>query len=220
MCGRQNPDLRQDRLNPKGPGSLRYARDRAFGKEEARAMKAIDIIIEAGWIVFWAYWLVMAVTAKAERSRWTQFAGVRVGIVLVVLLLIRLGVLTGHAAATGNPWLLGIGLAIFLLGLALAVWARVYLGRNWGMPMSQRADPELVTTGPYGRVRHPIYSGIILAMVGTAIAVSPYWLIAAAILGAYFLLSAVIEERTMANLFPAAYPPYKRATKMLIPYVL
>jgi protein-S-isoprenylcysteine O-methyltransferase Ste14 len=188
--------------------------------EEAKAMKAIDIIIEAGWIVFWAYWLVMAVTAKAERSRWTQFAGVRVGIILVVLLLIRLGAFTGHAAATGNRWLLGIGLAIFVLGLALAVWARVYLGRNWGMPMSQRADPELVTTGPYGRVRHPIYSGIILAMAGTAIAVSPYWLIAAAILGAYFLFSAVIEERTLAKLFPAAYPPYQRATKMLIPYVL
>jgi protein-S-isoprenylcysteine O-methyltransferase Ste14 len=49
---------------------------------------------------------------------------------------------------------------------------------------------------------------------------SPYWLIAVAIVGAYFLFSAVIEERTMAKLFPAAYPPYKRATKMLIPYIL
>ena len=86
--------------------------------------------------------------------------------------------------------------------------------------MTQRADPELVTTGPYRRVRHPIYSGIIVAMAGTAIAVSPSWLIAAAVLGAYFLVSAVTEERTMATLFPAAYPPYKRATKMLIPYVL
>lgn len=59
-----------------------------------------------------------------------------------------------------------------------------------------------------------------LAMVGTAIAVSPYWLGAVAILGAYFLLSAVIEERTMAKLFPTTYPPYKRATKVLIPYIL
>jgi protein-S-isoprenylcysteine O-methyltransferase Ste14 len=183
-------------------------------------MKAIDIIIGIGWIVFWAYWLVMALTAKAGRSRWTQFAGVRVGIALAVLLLIRLRVFKVHGAATSNPWLLGIGLAVFVLGLALAVWARVYLGRNWGMPMSQKADPELVTTGPYGRIRHPIYSGIILAMVGTAIAVGPYWLIAVAIIGAYLLFSAVIEERTMAKLFPAAYPPYKRATKMLIPYIL
>ena len=183
-------------------------------------MKAIDIIIGVGWIVFWAYWIVMAVTAKAEQSPWTRFAVGRVGIILVVLLTIRLRVFEGHGAATANPWLLGFGLAIFVLGLALAVWARVYLGRNWGMPMSQKADPELVTTGPYGRIRHPIYSGIILGMVGTAIAVSPYWQIAVAIVGAYFLVSAVVEERTMAKLFPAAYPPYQRATKILIPYVL
>ena len=76
------------------------------------------------------------------------------------------------------------------------------------------------SAGPYGRIRHPIYSGIILGMAGTAIAVSPYWLIAVAIVGAYFLVSAVVEERTMAKLFPAAYPPYQRATKILIPYVL
>ena len=183
-------------------------------------MKAIDIIIGVGWIVFWAYWLVMAATAKAGRSRWTQFAGVRVAGILVTLVLIRLRVFKIHGAATGNPWLLGIGLAIFILGLALAVWARVYLGRNWGMPMSQKADPELVTTGPYGKIRHPIYSGIILAMVGTGIAVSPYWLITAVIIGAYFLYSAVVEERTMAEAFPTAYPPYKDATRMLIPYVL
>ena len=183
-------------------------------------MNAIDGIIAVGWIVFWAYWLVMAFTAKAEQTRWSRFAGVRVGLILVTLVLIRLRVFRGPGAATSNPWLLGIGLAVFVLGLALAVWARVYLGGNWGMPMSRRADPELVTTGPYRKIRHPIYSGVILAMAGTAIAVSPYWLNAVVILGAYFLFSAVIEERTMARLFPAAYPPYKRATKMLIPYLL
>lgn len=80
------------------------------------------------------------------------------------------------------------------------------------MPTPQKADPELVTTGPYGRVRRPSYSGIILGMIGTAIAV--------AILGTYFLFRAVVEERTMVKLLPAAYPPYRRATKMLIPYVL
>ena len=112
-------------------------------------MKAIDGIIGVGWIVFWAYWLVMAFTAKAEQSRWTRFAGVRVGIVLVVVLLIRLRVFRGPGAVTESPWLLGIGLAFFVLGLVLPVWARVYLGGNWGMPMSQRADPELVTTGPF-----------------------------------------------------------------------
>ena len=176
-------------------------------------MNAIDGIIGAGWIVFWAYWLVMAFTAKAEQTRWSRYAGVRVGLILVTLVLIRLRVFRGPGAATRNPLLLGIG-------LALAVWARVYLGGNWGMPMSRRADPELVTTGPYRWIRHPIYSGILLGLAGTAIAVSAYWLIAVAITGAYFLVSAVVEERTMAQLFPAAYPPYRRVTKMLIPFLL
>lgn len=86
------------------------------------------------------------------------------------------------------------------------------------MPMSEKADPELVTTGPYRSVRHPIYSGIILAMIGTAIAVSLYWLIAVALIGAYFIYSAVMEERHMASVFPDAYPKYKRSTKMMIPF--
>jgi protein-S-isoprenylcysteine O-methyltransferase Ste14 len=182
-------------------------------------MKVIDTVIGTGWIAFWAYWLVMAFTTKAGQARWAEFARTWVGLILVVLLLPRLRIFKGHGAATGIPWLLGIGLAIFILGLALAVWARVYLGRNWGMPMSRRAAPELVTTGPYRTIRHPIYSGILLGLAGTTIAVSPYWLNAVAVLGVYFLFSAVIEERTMARLFPA-YPSYKHATKMLIPYIL
>jgi len=85
--------------------------------------------------------------------------------------------------------------------------------------MSQKVDPELVTTGPYSRVRHPIYSGIILAMIGTTIAVSLYWLVAVVLIGAYFLYSAIVEERLMARLFPGSYPEYKRSTKMLIPFI-
>jgi protein-S-isoprenylcysteine O-methyltransferase Ste14 len=88
------------------------------------------------------------------------------------------------------------------------------------MPMSQKDDPELVTSGPYRSVRHPIYSGIILAMIGTTIAVSLYWLVGVVLVGGYFLYSAIVEERSMASLFPDTYPAYKRSTKMLIPFVL
>jgi protein-S-isoprenylcysteine O-methyltransferase Ste14 len=182
-------------------------------------MHVVDVVIPVCWLAFWVYWLVAAAGAKAGRTRWTQFAGIRVGVILVVLLLLRTRVFKEHAT-TSNPWLQVIGLAVFLLGLALAIWARVYLGRNWGMPMSQKVDPELVTTGPYRRVRHPIYSGIILAMIGTAIAISLYWLVAVVLIGAYFLYSAVVEERSMARLFPDSYPEYKRSTKMLIPFIV
>jgi protein-S-isoprenylcysteine O-methyltransferase Ste14 len=179
----------------------------------------VDIVILVGWLAFWVYWLSASVGVKAGRSGWARFAGFRVAIFLIVLLLLRLRVLKGHAVVT-SPWLEGVGLAVFLLGLALAVWARIYIGRNWGMPMSRKVDPELVTTGPYHAIRHPIYSGIIVGMIGTAIAVSWYWFIAVGAIAAYFLYSAVHEERFMAGQFPAAYPDYKRSTKMLIPFVL
>jgi protein-S-isoprenylcysteine O-methyltransferase Ste14 len=184
-------------------------------------MQVVDIVILVGWAVFWLYWIVASLGVKHGQTRWAQFAGFRVGIFLVVLLLLRLKVLKGHGhqEVTHSPLLQGIGLAIFVLGLALAFWARVYIGRNWGMPMTKKADPELVTTGPYHTIRHPIYTGMIVAMAGTAIAVSIYWLIALAVLGAYFIFSAFVEERDLARVFPSTYPAYKRSTKMLIPYV-
>ena len=183
------------------------------------SVHAVAIVILVSWIAFWVYWLVAAGGVKAARIRWGQFVGVRVALALVVLLLVRARVFHGQTI-TNDAWLQAIGLVVFVSGLGLAVWARRYLGRNWGMPMSEKVDPELVTTGPYQRVRHPIYSGIILAMIGTAVAVSWYWLIAVALLGGYFVYSAVMEERYMTGLFPDEYPEYKRSTKMLVPFVL
>ena len=181
-------------------------------------MEVVALVILAAWAAFWIYWIAASVGVKAGQTRWGTFTGIRVALVLIVLLLVRLRVFKGHSV-TNDPWLEGIGLAIFVSGLGLAVWARLYIGRNWGMPMSQKADPELVTNGPYRRVRHPIYSGLILAMVGTAVAVSWYWLIAVAVFAAYFIYSATMEERYLTGLFPAAYPAYKRTSKMLIPFV-
>jgi protein-S-isoprenylcysteine O-methyltransferase Ste14 len=183
-------------------------------------MHVIDIVILVCWAAFWVYWIAASFGAKSGRFRWRRFAGARVAILLIVLLLVRLKVFKNNHGVTGNPWLQGIGLVIFLLGLALAIWARIYLGRNWGMPMTEKEDPELVTTGPYSTVRHPIYSGIILAMIGTTVAVSLYWLVAVILAAAYFLYSATMEERYMAGVFPDTYPRYKQATKMLIPFIV
>jgi len=95
----------------------------------------------------------------------------------------------------------------------------MHIGRNWGTPMSEKDEPELVTTGPYHLVRHPIYSGILLAGVGTAVALSWLWLPAVLLAGIYFVYSATIEERFLAVQFPNDYPSYKRSTKMLVPLV-
>jgi protein-S-isoprenylcysteine O-methyltransferase Ste14 len=182
-------------------------------------MRVIDAIITAVWIAFWVYWMASAVGVKGGRGRPAGFVGSRVVLVLVVFALIRAGLLGERAPTPGAGWGL-VGLVLVVLGLALAVWARRYLGRNWGMPMTQKADPELVTSGPYRTIRHPIYTGIILGMVGTAIAIGVWALVPVVVLGGYFIYSARMEERYLAEQFPDSYPKYRRSTKMLIPFVL
>ena len=181
-------------------------------------MRAVDIAVGGGWLAFWLFWIATAARAKPDRSRWTRFAGLRVGLGLIALLLLRARAFRGRLV-THNPLLEGIGLALFAAGLALAIWARVCIGRNWGTPMSQKTEPELVTSGPYRSIRHPIYAGILLALIGTSAAISLYWLIAAAVLAAYFVYSAIAEERYLVSQFPDAYPAYQRSTTMLIPFL-
>lgn len=182
-------------------------------------MHSLDYVILGIWVAFWVYWLAASRNVKPGQSAWGRFAGARLGVLLVVLLVARAGAFRGSHVSNTDPWLGGIGFAVFILGLGLAVWARIYLGRNWGMPMTRRDDPDLVTTGPYHWIRHPIYTGILFGMVGTAIAVSWFWVIAVAVMAAYFIYSAIMEERSMASLFPDTYPEYKASTKMLIPFV-
>jgi protein-S-isoprenylcysteine O-methyltransferase Ste14 len=85
--------------------------------------------------------------------------------------------------------------------------------------MSRKDEPELVTSGPYHLVRHPIYSGDLLAGVGTAVALSWLWLIGVVLAGVYFGYSATVEERNTAKQFPETYPAYQRSTRMFTPFV-
>jgi protein-S-isoprenylcysteine O-methyltransferase Ste14 len=178
----------------------------------------LTVVVGLVWAVFWIYWLIAALDAKqsVRSSRFRRPSGV----VLVAFVLLRVFNVNAGGLAVHSPILQVLGLILLASGLGLAVWARIYLGRNWGMPMTERAEPELVTSGPYRFVRHPIYSGLLLALLGTALATNLYWLIALAILGAYFIYSATVEERTMTTTFPREYDSYKAHTKMLIPFVL
>jgi protein-S-isoprenylcysteine O-methyltransferase Ste14 len=167
--------------------------------------------------VFWIYWLLSAVgVKKGSRARGTRPPG----LIIIVLGFLLLRIFGTSNLDVHNLVLEVVGVILFLSGLGLAVWARVYLGRNWGMPMTQKGEPELVTSGPYHLVRHPIYSGILLALVGTSLATNIYWLIAVGLLGAYFLYSATVEEKILTTSFPDSYPSYRTKTKMLIPFLL
>jgi protein-S-isoprenylcysteine O-methyltransferase Ste14 len=179
---------------------------------------AIAFVFAIGWGAFWIYWLVAAFSVKRGRILWGRELRIRALIIVIVIPLARLGVFRNRGLQT-DPWRAGLGLVLFAVGLGFAIWARVHIGRNWGGPMTQKDDPELVTSGPYHLVRHPIYSGILVAGTGTALALGWTWLIAVLLAGAYFVYSATVEERYMNQLFPDTYPGYKRSTKMLVPFV-
>jgi protein-S-isoprenylcysteine O-methyltransferase Ste14 len=180
-------------------------------------MHALQTSIAIAWIIFWLYWFASAFTAKEGRGarRRIPLTGLTA---LSVFLLVR--VFRGGSLGVHSPVLGAIGAVVFAFGIALAVWARVHLGRNWGMPMTQKAEPELVTSGPYQFVRHPIYSGLLAGVLGTALATNLIGLIIVAVLGAYFYYSASVEEKNLTATFPEAYPAYRASTKMLIPFVL
>lgn len=182
-------------------------------------MRAVERVFEVGWAAFWAYWLVAAISMRRGRVQWGREARIRAVLIVLVILLIRVGAFRGHGL-TSDPAREAAGLALFAGGLLFAVWARVNIGRNWGTPMTQRDDPELVTSGPYRLVRHPIYSGILAAGAGTAVALSWWSLIAVALGGIYFVYSATVEERYLTERLPERYPAYRRSTKMLIPFIL
>jgi protein-S-isoprenylcysteine O-methyltransferase Ste14 len=190
-------------------------------------MTIFQSIIPALWLVFIVYWGISALRAKRSLgiTPWWRHGLLRGGAVILIISALHL---TGagrflHAvrAYQAHSILLGaIGTALVLLGLSIAVYARIYLGRNWGMPMSRKEEPELVTGGPYAFVRHPIYTGIILAMLGSTIGESPFWVVLLIVFAPYFVYCARREEELMREQFPGQYPEYVRRTKMIVPFVL
>jgi protein-S-isoprenylcysteine O-methyltransferase Ste14 len=143
----------------------------------------VELVFAVGWAAFWIYWLAAAFSMKRGRVDWSREGRIRLAIIAVAVVLARLGLLRGGHGVQTDPWLAGVGLVLFGFGLGLAVWARVHLGRNWGTPMTRKNEPELVTSGPYRLVRHPIYSGILAATIGTAVALSWRWLPVVALVG-------------------------------------
>lgn len=190
-------------------------------------MTIYSSLVAAFWLIFIVYWAIMAVRAKKNiGSRfWWREGGLRVGVIVLIVLALRLPIfhhaLRSLHAYAANPGIVRgvIGIGLCALGIGVAIWARTYLGRNWGMPMSRKADPELVTSGPYAYVRHPIYTGMLLAMLGSAICESALWWLPLVLLGLYFLYSAQREEKLMREQFPRQYPAYMERTKMLIPFL-
>jgi protein-S-isoprenylcysteine O-methyltransferase Ste14 len=113
------------------------------------------------------------------------------------------------------------GLAVTVLGAVFAIWSRVTLGRNWSSVPQVKEQHELVVQGPYRIVRHPIYTGLILAVAGTGLALDKrIWLFMVVLIFATYWLKIRVEERLMMETFPEEYPEYRRRVKALIPGIL
>ncbi len=184
-------------------------------------MPLYTFIILTSWVVFFCYWFLSSFSAKRNAPQSGRGQLVR-GFMFLLAAIIVWGMDTLHLRLSFGPYAEAFawtGAILTALGIAFAVWARYYLGYNWGMPMSVKKEPELVTSGPYRFVRHPIYTGVLLAIFGSLITASPLWLVIFVVAAGYFTYSAKQEEALMAETFPDAYPTYKARTKMLIPFI-
>jgi protein-S-isoprenylcysteine O-methyltransferase Ste14 len=183
-------------------------------------------IIAGLWLLFVAYWAVAGAGAKrsvsASRRRWRWEIGLRLVVIVLIVALLQSRSFRQLIAETqrsvSESRILGwTGVALCLLGFGLAISARRHLGRNWGVPMSRKEQSELVTSGPYALIRHPIYTGLILAMLGSAMGLHVFWALLLVFAGPYFIYSGRREEAVMLQLFPEQYAVYRARTGMFAP---
>jgi protein-S-isoprenylcysteine O-methyltransferase Ste14 len=172
-----------------------------------------------------AYWLATSLNVKAaERresasSRWLHLGPLVVATWLVLAPQTGLPWLDERFVAR-SAWLYCTGAVLTATGLLFAVWARRHIGRNWSATVTIKTGHELVTSGPYAIVRHPIYSGLLLAFAGTALARCEWRGIVALLIVLLALWRKLrLEERWMRERFGALYDDYARRVKALIPFV-
>ena len=185
-----------------------------------------DYFFPAIWAAFLLYWQV-----KARNTKETQrLEPISSRILRSVAFLCAIALLMApHIPA---PWLYWqflpqgywafySGAVLTSAGLLFAVWARAYLGTNWSRSVTIKQDHELITTGPYALVRHPIYTGLLTAFLGTAIATTQLrGLIAFALIAISLLYKLRLEEQWMRAQFGDTYADYSRRVAALVPFIL
>ena len=123
-----------------------------------------------------------------------------------------------HSIVFDVVWARYLGLAVLVVSSAFSVWARLVLGSMWSVGPEVGGDRRLRTSGPYGVTRHPIYSGLLGMLIGTALLAGGHELIALVVVGAVlFEVKIHQEERLMVATFPYEYPGYRRRVPQLVP---
>lgn len=186
---------------------------------------SIQTCIDYTWLAVLIVWVLASVASKPTVR--TQSSGSRLlhivlgigGFVLVFDFRLKWGPLDARVLPATQA--LGyVGLALTIAGLLFAIWARFYLGTNWSASVTVKEGHELIRGGPYSIVRHPIYSGLLFALLGTAIAVVRIRCFIGLVLVAIaFKLKSLLEEDFMQQQFGAQYTSYKREVKALVPFI-
>ena len=184
----------------------------------------MNTLVPALWIAWLVYWALSARDVKATRWREPLLSRVlyRVPLILAAILMAAPNAvpraLTGRFLPAGGPLAL-LGPLMVAAGLGFAVWARRHLGRNWSASVVVKEDHALIRSGPYRRVRHPIYTGMLLALLGTAVTIGAWrGLLAMPLAILSFVVKSRAEERRMRETFPE-YEQYQRESAALIPFV-
>ncbi len=184
-------------------------------------------VIEGIWIALGCVWLIAAAGSKTAARR--QSAGSRIGQVAILLFgfwslalgsqWARRGILAGRFLPESRGTILA-GIVVTAAGAGIAIWARLILGSNWSGTVTVKQDHELIRSGPYRFVRHPIYSGLLLGVLGTVIAIGEIrGLLSLAAVFAGLWWKSRTEEGFMMEQFGERYAQYRREVKALIPFV-
>jgi protein-S-isoprenylcysteine O-methyltransferase Ste14 len=186
-------------------------------------MRGTGHLIGDLWLIFTLYWFVSAWRVNRMRAREPLLQRLTYVLpVLAALVLVYWGdaqfPFLGRRIIPGVPWIADAGVAITAAGVAFAIWARNHIGRYWSGSVSLREGHQLIRSGPYSRIRHPIYTGILLALVGTVVALGTYReLTILLIVLAGFVVKAKREEALLSREFGAAFDEHRRQTGFFLP---
>ena len=184
---------------------------------------AICGYIWTAWVIVWVLW---AFQSKKIRQREDNTSRISYSIVVwaSAYLIFFGGRLRGfwhYEIIPYASWLGWAGIVITALGFAFALWARLRLGSNWSGTVTIKVGHTLIRTGPYRWVRHPIYTGIVIAMAGTAIALNQWrGVVAVFVLWVALTMKRLKEEEFMRQTFGAQYIEYSQTTGAIFPLLM
>jgi protein-S-isoprenylcysteine O-methyltransferase Ste14 len=187
-------------------------------------MNAMRVCLDL-WMVLALIWLITSLRTRRTQERVDIASRLLYGIPVILGFVLMFD---NHFPMSwlqsnilpANAFLRVLGVTLTAFGIGLAVWARFSIGQNWSSAVSIKVGHQLVRTGPYAWVRHPIYSGILLMMIGTGLVLGqPRGLLGTVVLWSAFWVKSRMEERFMLKAFGPVYEDYSRSTGALIPRI-